>query len=361
MSPAQQQRFVELSLAADAVICCRLTPQQKADLVFAVKAASSASPTSFLARVWHSLAGDEGTTLAIGDGGNDVPMIQEAHVGVGIVGKEGLQAARASDFAISRFKYLRPLILIHGRYSYERSAFVAQFSFFKSWWFCFIQIAFGSASQFSGVTLFDALAIMACNAVVGIPILFYCLHRDVDQNDLTRYPVLYNQGPSGALLNGRTLLGWLVRAFLQAIVSFTILTHALGVALGPHGAPFGYKELGIATFIAYVLVQCGTLLFETRCFTWPQLASILGLAVLTLVLYSFVNSIPRFNGFVDYYGFFMAFSLPATYLTIVLSVACCILPVIAIKYVCAQYRPSPLDAFLRAMPLTQLSPCLQQP
>ncbi len=92
-------------------------------------------------------------TLSIGDGGNDVSMIQEAHVGVGIVGREGLQASRASDYSVSRivfffkknliflgFKFLARLLLVHGRYSYLRTAFVSHYSFYKSLFICSCQI-----------------------------------------------------------------------------------------------------------------------------------------------------------------------------------------------------------------------------
>jgi phospholipid-translocating ATPase len=46
-------------------------------------------------------------TLAIGDGGNDVSMIQEANVGVGIAGKEGMQASRAADYVLGQFRFLQ--------------------------------------------------------------------------------------------------------------------------------------------------------------------------------------------------------------------------------------------------------------
>jgi P-type E1-E2 ATPase len=93
------------------------------------------------------------TTLAIGDGGNDVPMIQAAHCGVAVLGKEGTQAALASDFTIGDFQCLQRLLLVHGRYSYARLAYIAQFSFYKSWVFCIVQMIFAFVSNFSGASL----------------------------------------------------------------------------------------------------------------------------------------------------------------------------------------------------------------
>jgi len=74
----------------------------------------------------------EKTTLSIGDGANDVPMIMKAHIGVGILGKEGQQAARSADFAIGQFKFLKPLLFVHGREAYRRNSLVLLYSFYKN-------------------------------------------------------------------------------------------------------------------------------------------------------------------------------------------------------------------------------------
>lgn len=71
-------------------------------------------------------------TLAIGDGANDVAMILKAHVGIGIAGKEGMQAARSSDYAIGKFKFLKPLLFFHGREAYRRVAFMILYNFYKN-------------------------------------------------------------------------------------------------------------------------------------------------------------------------------------------------------------------------------------
>ncbi|XP_003368395.1 putative phospholipid-transporting ATPase ID, partial [Trichinella spiralis] len=88
--------------ACKAVICCRVTPLQKALVVSLVKRNQKA------------------VTLAVGDGANDVSMIKTAHIGVGISGQEGMQAVLASDFSIAQFRYLERLLLVHGRWSYYR-------------------------------------------------------------------------------------------------------------------------------------------------------------------------------------------------------------------------------------------------
>ena len=105
-----------ISKMCSIILACRVSPSQKALMVKLVKGSASPSPI----------------TLAIGDGANDVSMIKEAHVGVGISGHEGMQAANAADFSISKFRYLRRLLLIHGRADYHRVSLVILFSFFKN-------------------------------------------------------------------------------------------------------------------------------------------------------------------------------------------------------------------------------------
>jgi phospholipid-translocating ATPase len=102
---ALAEHFDELLLRVDSVICCRASPSQKANMVKSIR---------------HRVPGS--ITLAIGDGGNDIAMIQEAHVGVGISGKEGLQAARVADYSIAQFRFLQRLLLVHGHWNYIRIA-----------------------------------------------------------------------------------------------------------------------------------------------------------------------------------------------------------------------------------------------
>jgi phospholipid-translocating ATPase len=104
-----RSEFIELATKLPAVVCCRCSPTQKADVTRMIRAHTGKR------------------VCCIGDGGNDVSMIQAADVGVGIVGKEGKQASLAADFSINQFSYLTKLLVWHGRNSYKRSAKLAQF------------------------------------------------------------------------------------------------------------------------------------------------------------------------------------------------------------------------------------------
>ena len=113
--PELELSFIQVSKTCEAVVCCRVSPKQKADVVRMIK---KHEPTAL--------------TLAIGDGANDVSMINEAHVGIGLYGNEGLRAVQASDFAIPEFQMLRRLILVHGRTKYLSVSEFIHYFFYKN-------------------------------------------------------------------------------------------------------------------------------------------------------------------------------------------------------------------------------------
>jgi len=127
-----QRKFVEIGIRCRTVICCRVTPIQKANVVKAVR---------------HNL---NAVTLAIGDGANDVAMIQAAHVGVGIMGREGAQAVRASDYAFLEFRFLKPLLCVHGRYTYLQITKLILYSFYKNIVLSLVLFSYGFVSLWSG-------------------------------------------------------------------------------------------------------------------------------------------------------------------------------------------------------------------
>lgn len=112
---AYKTTFLKISKTCEAVICCRVSPGQKAEVVKLIK---SDDP--------------EMITLAIGDGANDVSMIREAHIGVGLYGNEGMRAVQSSDFALGEFKFLWRLLLHHGRLCYLRYAEMTMYFFYKN-------------------------------------------------------------------------------------------------------------------------------------------------------------------------------------------------------------------------------------
>eukprot|EP01122_Echinamoeba_exundans_P017726 TRINITY_DN965_c0_g1_i1.p1 TRINITY_DN965_c0_g1~~TRINITY_DN965_c0_g1_i1.p1 ORF type:complete len:918 (-),score=99.81 TRINITY_DN965_c0_g1_i1:823-3576(-) len=139
--------FLSLVRNCVSVICNRVTPLQKAEVVKLVA------------------EGEDAVTLSIGDGGNDVPMIQQAHIGVGIQGREGNQAARAADFAVPQFRHVERLLTVHGRYCLMRNTKIIYYSFYKNIATFMTQIWFSIFSGFSSQTLFDDWVMTAFNMV----------------------------------------------------------------------------------------------------------------------------------------------------------------------------------------------------
>ncbi|NWT34010.1 AT10B ATPase, partial [Cardinalis cardinalis] len=173
-----EEKLLELAQHCRSVLCCRSTPLQKSMVVKLVRRQLKAM------------------TLSIGDGANDVSMIQAADVGIGISGQEGMQAVMASDFAISRFKHLKKLLLVHGHWCYARLAKMVIYFFYKN--VCYVNLLFWYQffCGFSGSTMLDYWQMIFFNLFFTSvpPLLFGALDKDVSAETLLRLPELYRNG-----------------------------------------------------------------------------------------------------------------------------------------------------------------------
>ncbi|VDD86937.1 unnamed protein product [Enterobius vermicularis] len=140
-----KKHFFHLSLMCRSVICCRMTPTLKAGIVKMVQNKG------------------KNVVLAVGDGANDVAMIQQADVGVAIAGEEGLRAAFASDYSIAQFRFLRRLLFVHGAWNFKRTSRVILYCFYKSICFYLIEMWFAFFSAFSCQSVFDNLSVILFN------------------------------------------------------------------------------------------------------------------------------------------------------------------------------------------------------
>ncbi|ORM40195.1 putative phospholipid-transporting ATPase IM [Babesia sp. Xinjiang] len=189
-SDVLKQRFFRLAQYASVVIACRVTHKQKFLL--------TRDNTKFNA---HS------TSLAIGDGANDVDMILAANVGVGIDGREGHQACQSADFTIGEFRFLRQLLFVHGREAFRKNSFLLYFCIFRNFSYSFVNVIYNFYTGFSGVSVFNTWSKQITNlCFTSIPLMFYViLDRSVPHSLLTRYPVLYhtwNSKPVNNILRG---------------------------------------------------------------------------------------------------------------------------------------------------------------
>lgn len=156
-------KFRDITIKCHSVLCCRLSPLQKYEVVHLMKSVK-----------------ENVVTAAVGDGGNDVSMIQEAHIGLGIIGKEGREAAMCSDYAFSKFCMLQRILLVHGHYFNQRLSLLVLYFFYKSLVFMGIQFYFQINSSFSTQPVYDSIFIMLFNALyTAFPILFISLTEKI--------------------------------------------------------------------------------------------------------------------------------------------------------------------------------------
>ncbi|XP_055352737.1 phospholipid-transporting ATPase ID-like [Paramacrobiotus metropolitanus] len=190
LDPELEELFVQVSCASKAVICCRVTPLQKALVVELIKKYKNA------------------ITLAIGDGANDVSMIKAAHIGVGISGQEGMQAVLASDFAIGQFRFLKRLLLVHGRWSYYRMSKFLSYFFYKNFAFTLCQMWYSFYCGFTAQTVYDPLFVTVYNLFyTSLPILALgVFDQDVNDNNSLEFPKLYSPGQRNLFFNKREFL-----------------------------------------------------------------------------------------------------------------------------------------------------------
>uniref|UniRef100_A0A8C2CDL1 Phospholipid-transporting ATPase n=1 Tax=Cyprinus carpio TaxID=7962 RepID=A0A8C2CDL1_CYPCA len=231
--------FLQICQNCTAVLCCRMAPLQKAQIVKMVKT-SKGSPI----------------TLSIGDGANDVSMILEAHVGIGIKGKEGRQAVRNSDYAIPKLKHLKKLLLAHGHLYYVRIAHLVQYFFYKNLCFILPQFLYQFFCGYSQQPLYDAAYLTMYNiCFTSMPILAYSL--------------LEQEIANNAMLRWRPFLYWTLLGIFQGLLFFFGVRFLFSnPALQDNGQVFGNWSYGTIVFTVLVFTVTLKLALDTRHWTW---------------------------------------------------------------------------------------------
>ena len=300
-SPAARDIFVQLVGECSVVIACRVSPYQKAQLVELVR----------------NEVDKNALTLAIGDGANDVPMLQKAHIGVGINGHEGMQAANNSDFTIARFKFLSRLLLVHGRWNYRRMAAVVRYSFYKNFVLVLMLFFYSNFTGFSGTTLFDGLLQSGYNIFLFWPI--FCVgvfDKDVEEEDVEECPRLYDAGRLGEDLNVIVITSTVFKSILHAGVVFVLPYLAV-----PSFELFGIADIeiyGQTVFFLLIVVMLTRSTIITN--TWNFWYTFWFIVTVFLTLTVFVAYSAMDGVFPDMYGVYLtAFTNPITY---VLCVSC---------------------------------------
>uniref|UniRef100_A0A1I7UFC6 Phospholipid-transporting ATPase n=1 Tax=Caenorhabditis tropicalis TaxID=1561998 RepID=A0A1I7UFC6_9PELO len=270
-----RKHFGDLALRCHAVVCCRMSPMQKAEVVEMVRKLAK-----------H-------VVLAIGDGANDVAMIQAANVGIGISGEEGLQAASASDYAIPRFHFLRRLLLVHGAWNHDRSVKVILYSFYKNICLYIIELWFAIFSAWSGQTIFERWTIGMFNVIFTAwpPVVLGLFDHPVPADQIMKYPALYASFQNRAFSIGNFSL-WIGMAIIHSLSLF-FLTYATmeHQVVWDNGLTGGWLMLGNCAYTFVVATVCLKALLECDSWTWPVVVACvgsIGLWIVFVIIYALV-------------------------------------------------------------------------
>ncbi|XP_014066508.2 phospholipid-transporting ATPase VD isoform X3 [Salmo salar] len=249
--------FLELSRRCRAVVCCRSTPLQKSHVVQLVRDQL---------RVM---------TLAIGDGANDVSMIQVADVGIGISGQEGMQAVMSSDFAISRFKHLRKLLLVHGHWCYTRLANMILYFFYKNVMYVNLLFWYQFFCGFSGSVMTNSWVLIFFNLLFtsAPPLLYGILDKDVSAETLIKFPELYKSGQNSKAYLPSTFWLTMLDALYQSLVCFFIPYFAYA------GSDADMLSFGSPINASALLIILLHQVIESRTLTWLHVLVLVGSAL----------------------------------------------------------------------------------
>ncbi|KAH0589135.1 hypothetical protein H2248_004902 [Termitomyces sp. 'cryptogamus'] len=320
------QFFLELAIMCKAVICCRVSPLQKALVVKLVKKNQKA------------------ILLAIGDGANDVSMIQAAHVGVGISGVEGLQAARSADVAISQFRYLKKLLLVHGAWSYRRLSKLILYSFYKNIVLYMTQFWYSFFNNFSGQIAYESWTLSLYNVVFTVlpPLVIGIFDQFVSARILDRYPQLYMHGQKNEFFTKTAFWLWVANALYHSILlfGFSVVLFWGDLKLAD-GLDSGHWFWGTTLYLAVLLTVLGKAALISDLWTKYTVAAIPGSFIFTMLFLPFYAFLAPVIGFsTEYAGIVPRLWTNAVFYFVLLLIPIfCLARDFAWKYYRRTYRP----------------------
>uniref|UniRef100_A0A3B3DKC6 Phospholipid-transporting ATPase n=1 Tax=Oryzias melastigma TaxID=30732 RepID=A0A3B3DKC6_ORYME len=308
LEPPLEVLFLDLACLCKSVICCRVTPMQKAQVVELVRR--------------HKRA----VTLAVGDGANDVSMIKTSHIGVGISGQEGMQAVLASDFSFAQFRCLQRLLLVHGRWSYFRMSSFLSYFFYKNFAFTLVHFWYGFFCGFSA--------------------------QDVNDQNSLRHPSLYKSGQSHLLFNKRQFFLCTLHGITTSFLLFFVPYGAFSVMVKEDGSQLSDQQtlaVTIATSLVIVVsVQIG---LDTHYWTGVNHLFVWGSLTMYFVVLFAMQSDGLFGIFPNTFSCVGAsrncLSETSVWLVILLTTAVCIVPDLFIRSIRVNLFPTQTDKLRR--------------
>ena len=259
-----EEEFFTTSMQAPSVVCCRCSPTQKRIIVKTIKKYTDAR------------------TAAVGDGGNDVAMIQEADVGIGIVGKEGLQASLAADYSIKEFKSLSVLLLWWGRISYKNTSTMANFIIHRGLIISFNQFMFSCIFYFNPVPLYSGFLSFGYSTIfTSLPSICVLLDQDVAKDNVLKFPTLYKILLKGRELNFKSFLYLIFKSIFQAMIimfgSFLLFSDNI------------YLKIVTVTFTALIYLEILNVYLEVTTYHWFMWVSFFSTCIVYLLTILLLN------------------------------------------------------------------------
>ncbi|XP_052882962.1 probable phospholipid-transporting ATPase 8 isoform X3 [Gossypium arboreum] len=321
--------FMDLAMRCATVICCRSSPKQKAVITRLVKSVTGR------------------TTLAIGDGANDVGMLQEADIGVGISGVEGMQAVMASDFAIAQFRFLERLLLVHGHWCYRRISMMICYFFYKNITFGFTLFWFEAYTSFSGQPAYNDWYMSCYNVFfTSLPVIALgVFDQDVSARLCLKHPLLYQEGVRNILFNWPRILGWMFNGLLSSIIIYFLTTNSItGPAFRKDGQVADYSVLGVTMYTCVVWTVNCQMALSINYFTWIQHLFIWGSIAFWYIFLVVYGSIPPTLSTTAYKVLVEACAPSILYwLTTLLVVIAALLPLLSYRAFQIRFRPMEHD------------------
>lgn len=304
-----REQFISVAVLLPAVVACRCSPTQKADIAKLIREYTKKR------------------VCCIGDGGNDVSMIQAADVGVGIVGKEGRQASLAADFSIEQFCYLVKLLVWHGRNSYKRSAKLSQFVIHRGLIISICQTVYSIASQFEPNALYrDWLLVGYSTIYTMAPVFSLVLDRDVDESVANLYPELYAELRTGRSLSYKSFFIWVFVSIYQGSIIQGLSQILVGISTQDS---ITFTHMVSVSFTVLIMNELIMVAMEVTTWHWIMIVSIVGTAGI------YLGSVPFLQ---EYFDLAYVASLAFWWKFVVIA-AVSLIPPYAVKIIGRTLRP----------------------
>ena len=279
------KQFYKISNRCISVVISRISPKQKAEIVNLIKTSNNA------------------ITLAIGDGSNDVGMINEANIGIGIYGKEGTEASRASDYVITQFSFLRKLLLFHGREFYRKNSYVVIYNFYKNVLFVFPMFFMGFLNIFSGMTIYDPYIHQFYNTFyTALPIVWFgVFDLEFNQFFLVNNSKFYIQGIYKLLFNTKIFWINIFIGIFQSFIHFFVMNFTFK-NFNSKGFSYDYWIMGEFIYCVIINVANLKILIDSNNHSYFSVFFIFGsiiLYYLTILIFSYLEKFETFK----YYNF----------------------------------------------------------